>query len=326
MPYKVVSTFSGVGGSSLGYKMAGLEVVAAVEFLDYQANTYRENHPGTKLFEGDIRELDPLAVLDSVGLKPGELDVLDGSPPCSSFSMAGARESKWGESKPYGNKTQRTDDLFFEFSRFVEAMKPKTFVAENVKGLTAGIAKGYLQSIIQELRSHGYRVKAKVLNSANYGVPQRRERLIIVGVRNDIPHEYEYPTPFETLFDLRDEFAKINTPENVAEAESSTCDFIKPYLPQMLPGESAGKYHPKGSYFTHSRIGVTYSPTITATRQQYHFSENRMLTVPEAKFLTGFPDSFRLLGPPDRQWEACGRTVPPPMMKAVAKSLITSVL
>ncbi len=129
---KIISLFSGIGGSSEGYIADGNEVVAAVEFLDYQAETYRINHPETKVYEEDIRKLDPLKILEELGLKVGELDVLDGSPPCSSFSVSGKGSKGWGDEKSYGNRKQVTDDLFFEYIRFVDAIKPKFFVAEKV--------------------------------------------------------------------------------------------------------------------------------------------------------------------------------------------------
>ena len=129
---RVISLFSGIGGSSEGYIAAGADVLASVEFLDYQARVYRANHPETRVYEEDIRKPDPLEIISYLGLKVGELDVLDGSPPCSSFSVSGKGSKGWGKAKSYGNRKQVTDDLFFEYIRFVEAIKPKFFVAEKV--------------------------------------------------------------------------------------------------------------------------------------------------------------------------------------------------
>ena len=119
---RVISLFSGIGGSSEGYIAAGADVLASVEFLDYQARVYRANHPETRVYEEDIRKLDPLEIISDLGLKVGELDVLDGSPPCSSFSVSGKGAKGWGKAKSYGNRKQVTDDLFFEYIRFVDAM------------------------------------------------------------------------------------------------------------------------------------------------------------------------------------------------------------
>lgn len=131
--YKVISLFSGVGGSSSGYKQAGLDVVAAVEFIDHQASNYRLNNKSATVYEADIRELDPTSILNDLNIKIGELDVLDGSPPCASFSSCGASYKHWGKVKEYSNKKQRTDDLFFEYIRFF---------------LLAGIALGFVLGIV----------------------------------------------------------------------------------------------------------------------------------------------------------------------------------
>lgn len=164
---RVISLFSGIGGSSEGYIASGAEVLAAVEFLDYQASVYRANHPKTKVYEEDIRKLDPLKILEDLGLKVGELDVLDGSPPCSSFSVSGKGSKGWGEAKSYGNRKQVTDDLFFEYIRFVDAIRPKFFVAENVKGLLLGKNKAYLSFILKSFPKE-YRIKVFLLNSKDF--------------------------------------------------------------------------------------------------------------------------------------------------------------
>ena len=118
--------------------------------------------------------------------KPGELDLLDGSPPCASFSTAGKREAGWGKVKAYSDTKQRTDDLFFEYARLLAGIRPRVFVAENVSGLVKGTAKGYFKLVLSALRDCGYRVEAKVLDASWLGVPQARQRLIFIGVRDDL--------------------------------------------------------------------------------------------------------------------------------------------
>jgi DNA (cytosine-5)-methyltransferase 1 len=203
--FSVISTFAGCGGSSLGYRMAGFKVLWASEFIHAARTVYEANAaPGTNVDGRDIREVDPLAVLKTLGLKPGDLDVLDGSPPCASFSTAGKRAAHWGEAKKYSDKTQRTDDLFFEFVRFVRAMQPKVFVAENVSGLVKGVAKGYFLNILAAMKSCGYRVEARLLDAQWLGVPQARQRIIFVGVREDLGLAPAHPEPLPYRYSVRE--------------------------------------------------------------------------------------------------------------------------
>ena len=202
--FNAVSTFSGCGGSSLGYKMAGFKVLWANEFIPAAQEVYRLNHPSTILDTRDIRQVQPQDILDAIGMKPGELDLFDGSPPCASFSTAGKREAGWGKVKAYSDTKQRTDDLFFEYARLLRGIQPKVFVAENVSGLVKGTAKGYFKLILEELKGCGYNVKAKVLDAQWLGVPQMRQRLIFVGVRHDLNVEPAFPKPLSYQYTVRD--------------------------------------------------------------------------------------------------------------------------
>ena len=137
------------------------------------------------LWGDDIRGLDPYAMMDALGLEPGELDCFEGSPPCKNFSMAGVREAKWGKVAAYsGERKQKSDDLFFEYMRLVLAFKPKSFVAENVQGLALGAAVDHvLKPFEDEMRQAGYIVDHRLLNAADFGVPQERPRLFVQGIR-----------------------------------------------------------------------------------------------------------------------------------------------
>jgi DNA (cytosine-5)-methyltransferase 1 len=325
--YKVISTFCGLGGSSTGYKLAGLQVLAAVEFLDYQANTYRLNNPGTRLYQANIRELDPLAILADAGLAVGELDIFDGSPPCSSFSTQGNIEKGWGKVKPYGNTKQRTDDLFYQYIRFLTAMRPKVFVAENVSGLVKGASKGHFNDFFRAFMQCDYTVAAKVLNAANYGVPQARERLIFIGVRNDLNLTPVFPQPLGKLVTLREAFAGItNTPEELAAVD------LRPFaiydkIKTVAPG---GKYHAFQSL--QKEHPNRPSRTITATGAGVisaagpcHW-DNRKFTIPELKAIQSFPQGYMLTGSYKEQAEGLGRAVPPLMMKAIAETIKTQIL
>lgn len=206
----VASTFSGCGGSSLGYRLAGYRVVYASEFVEAARDTYRANAaPYTHLDPRDIRTVTAESFLKTIGMARGELDLLDGSPPCASFSTSGRRQAGWGQVKKYSDTTQRTDDLFYEFARILRGAQPKVFVAENVSGLIKGTAKGYFIRIMQELRACGYRVDAKLLDAQWLGVPQARQRLIFVGVRNDLRRAPAYPRPLPYRYAVREVLAGI---------------------------------------------------------------------------------------------------------------------
>ncbi|MBE7504437.1 MAG: DNA cytosine methyltransferase [Verrucomicrobiales bacterium] len=201
---RVVSTFSGCGGSCLGYRMAGYQVLWASEFIPAAAEVYRANHPTTPLDTRDIRKVQPAEILAATGLQAGEVDVVEGSPPCASFSTAGKREKHWGKAKPYSDTVQRTDDLFFEYIRLIEGLQPKVFVAENVSGLVKGVAKGYFLEILARLKACGYRVGVKVLDAQWLGVPQARQRTIFIGVREDLGKDPVFPKPLPYRYSLRE--------------------------------------------------------------------------------------------------------------------------
>lgn len=184
--YTMMSLFAGCGGSSLGYRMAGFKVLLANEFVPIAADCYELNAaPGTIVDRRDIRTVSGQELLDAAGVD--EIDLLDGSPPCSAFSAAGRGPNLWNTSHLYSEGIdQRTDDLFFEYTRVLADIKPKVFVAENVAGLVRGSAIGYFKRIITAMDAAGYYVKARVLDASWLGVPQARRRLIFIGVRKDL--------------------------------------------------------------------------------------------------------------------------------------------
>lgn len=182
---KVFTTFACGGGSSMGYKLAGYNVIGANDIDPQMKKVYVENHHPNHYFLESIADLHKRTDL------PDELfdiDILDGSPPCSTFSMAGSREKAWGKDKVFreGQAKQLLSDLFFEFIKLAEVLKPKVIIAENVKGMLAGNAKGYLIMIKQEIEKIGYDVQIFLLNAATMGVPQRRERVFILCRRKDL--------------------------------------------------------------------------------------------------------------------------------------------
>lgn len=208
---KVVSSFAGCGGSSTGWEMSGFDVAAAIEFIPLAAESYRLNHPKTAVLERDVREVDAAAIVEATGIPVGQLDVLDGSPPCEPFSTAGIRDKGWGEVRPYSGKEQRSDDLFDEYARLVRELRPRCFVAENVTGLVKGKARGYFVEIHQHLQECGYRVEARILDAQWLGVPQRRQRVIFVGVREDLGRDPAFPDPLPYRYTVREALEAAGT-------------------------------------------------------------------------------------------------------------------
>jgi DNA (cytosine-5)-methyltransferase 1 len=182
---KVFGTFICGGGSTMGYKLAGFEHLGGVEIDPPIADVYKTNHNPKYLFVEDIRDFaDRLEFPEDLY----NLDILDGSPPCSSFSMSGNREKDWGKTKVFreGQAQQRLDDLFFDYIRLAKKLQPKVVIAENVKGLIQGNAKAYVHRIKKEFEAAGYKVQLFLLNAASMGVPQKRERVFFICQRNDM--------------------------------------------------------------------------------------------------------------------------------------------
>ena len=182
---KVFGTFICGGGSTMGYKLAGFNHLGGVEIDPPIADVYKANHNPKYLFIEDIREF---AKRKDFPDDLYDLDILDGSPPCSSFSMAGNREKDWGKTKTFreGQAEQRLDDLFFDYIKLTKKLQPKVVIAENVKGLIQGNAKAYVHRIKKEFEEAGYSVQLFLLNAASMGVPQKRERVFFICQRNDL--------------------------------------------------------------------------------------------------------------------------------------------
>ncbi len=204
--FTVASTFSGCGGSCLGYRMAGFKVVWANEFVPAAQESYRANmSPDCILDTRDIKTVTAEGILAATGLKAGELDLFDGSPPCQAFSTAGSREKGWGKQKTYEHGAQQCNEtLFDEYIRLLCGLQPRTFVAENVSGLVKGTAKGWFLDVLKALKASGYRVKARLLDAQWLGVPQMRQRIIFVGVREDLRLDPVHPEPLRYRYSVRD--------------------------------------------------------------------------------------------------------------------------
>ena len=357
--FQVISTFAGGGGSSTGYRLAGADILAINEFVEEARITYKENYPDTPILPDDIKQLSGQDFLDLTGLKKGELDILDGSPPCSAFSVSGklshASDGKhsdgWGQTKSYsdGKIVENIEDLFFEFLRVAKEISPKVIIAENVKGLTIGEAKEYYNRILNEFENIGYEVVSEVLDSRYYGVSQTRNRVIFIAVRQDVADEvglnfltmnHLFPEPSRTAIPLKDALVGLEYDDEevkyLTEKFENTAYWkqtgskMETFPKKVLSGMD---YHPKGHHFNLKRVSLEVpAPTLTAmgngdtTAGAFHWCESRKLTLGELKRIMSLPDDFKLTGKWNQKAERIGRMVPPLMMKQIAESVYDNVL
>jgi DNA (cytosine-5)-methyltransferase 1 len=319
-----MTTFSCGGGSSMGYKLAGCDVIAANDIDPEMAYHYKLNLKPKNYFLCPISELLTAQLPEELF----SLDILDGSPPCSTFSMAGAREDSWGKKKHFreGQAKQVLSDLFFDYLDMVNRLKPKVAIAENVKGMILGNAKGYTKMIMNRFKEIGYRPQLFLLNSADCGVPQRRERVFFCAVRNDIS------TP---LLKLAPQHRWISAGEATEDVQSLTaeerrdCNVTESalkYWAATKPGESfsdvASKAKGKPSHFNWIRLHkMQPSPTLPAEHAKiHHWSECRPMTFREWKRLGSFPDDYRAKTDKIGKY-MIGMSVPPLMTKYVASEV-----
>jgi DNA (cytosine-5)-methyltransferase 1 len=308
----VISTFAGCGGSSLGYKLAGFHELLAVEWDDNAVATFRLNFPDVPVYHGDIAKLTGAECMRLAGLSgPGELDVLDGSPPCQGFSTAGKR--KFDDPR---------NSLFKEFARLISELQPKVFVMENVTGMVKGCMKQAYLTIIKTLRECGYRAKGEVLNAMYYNVPQSRERVIIIGVRKDLGIEPSHPKP---------QTRPITCKMSIGDLENEPVDL--PFNPEtkiarVMRTLKHGNSDP--AHQSHVKIPM-HKPCPTLLKDFlgymhfWHYSQFRPLLLAEWKRLGSFPDDFRFT---DKK-EGCqriGNSVPPNLMRAIAEHVRDKLL
>lgn len=310
--------------------MAGFKVLASLEFIPIAAKCYKLNFPNTPVIEKDIRDVTGKEILDLIGLKKGELDVLDGSPPCASFSISGKREKHWGEVKKYSETKQRVDDLFDEQIRLISELKPKAIVIENVKGMALGIAKPLLQNYILKIQKLGYDVKCEILNAKYFETATQRQRLFILGYRKDLKIKPSLPKPIckPQSFNQATEKIVISKKEK-KELQDQIKGFekLRNFLKYIKEGETVAKIHPKGSYFNIMKIDRKKPlPTITTLIiALIHPTEERPLAISELKACSSFPQDFKLIGEYEQQYERIGRAVPPNLMKNIALSIKKSL-
>jgi len=326
--YSVLELFAGAGGLAVGLEKAGLKCVALNEIDKWACQTLRKNRPNWRVLEGDIKDFDFSDLNNKV-------DIVTGGFPCQAFSYAG---------KKLGLKDAR-GTLFYEFARVVTEVNPSICIGENVRGLLSHDNGNTLQGMISILDEIGYNVvPVQVLKAVQYRVPQKRERLILVGIRKDIDIEFEYPKPHKKIYTLKDALKKgelfnSDVPESSGakypEYKKNVLDLVPPKgywrdLPVDIQKEYMG-----GSYFLGGgktgmarRIGwdepsltLTCSPAQKQT-ERCHPDETRPFTVREYARIQTFPDDWEFVGSIAQQYKQIGNAVPVNLAQELGYSII----
>jgi DNA (cytosine-5)-methyltransferase 1 len=316
----VFSTFSCGGGSSMGYKRAGYTVVGANDIDPDMRYHYELNLKPPLYIQAPIKDLVTMDLPDNLF----DLDILDGSPPCSTFSLAGNREKDWGREKFFreGQAAQVLDDLFFDYLDVVARLKPRVAIAENVKGMILGSAKGYVRLIMARLKEIGYTAQVFLLNAAYCGVPQARERVFVVAFRNDMKFQPLTLTPFEKALTIKESLAGITY-------DSSGMSPLSKMRNELWfntePGrnftDARRKMANKDGWFNHVRLNVNKpSNTMPACSMLYHWNEPRMLCKEEMIAISSFPSDYQFNSVKMAEY-LMGMSVPPKMMEFVAKNV-----
>jgi len=322
----VFSCFACGGGSTMGYKLAGFDVIGCNEIDPKMMDAYRTNH------KPKLSYLEPIQTFKLRKDLPKELynlDVLDGSPPCSSFSMSGNREKDWGKEKKFreGQAEQVLDNLFFDFIDLAKELQPKVVVAENVKGLLQGDAKEYVRNIYIDFDKAGYYCQHFLLNASKMGVPQRRERVFFVCLRKDLAKDFLY---FKDMFT---ELPKIEMGFNEPlitykeirqlkgnESAEGLSPMIKKFWLLCKAGDAFSSIHPKGSYFNEIKTHPDkVLPTIRANGLPYDYEFERTLYNDECKKAGSYPSDYNFVS--NKPVYLIGMSVPPVMTAQVASRI-----
>ena len=318
-----IELFAGAGGLALGLEQAGIKTLEYVEFDKACCETLRTNRPQWNVICDDIHNVDFTAFKDKV-------DIVTGGFPCQAFSFAG---KKLGFDDTRGT-------LFHEFARCVQEVHPKVFLAENVRGLVSHDKGRTLSTIISVLESLGYHTQQKIMNACYYGVGQKRERIVIVGIRNDVDIEFSYPEADEKWTTLRD--ALKDCPKSIGEQYSEKKKKVLDLVPAggcwvNLPEDIAKEYMGKSYYSGGGRRGMARriswdEPCLTLTcspsqkqTERCHPDETRPFTVREYARIQSFPDDWTFCGALCDQYKQIGNAVPVEMARRVGVQLKLAV-
>ncbi len=329
--YSCVELFAGAGGLALGLEYAGFHSKGLVEIDRYACQTLRKNRPNWNVIEKDIIQVVEEGIRNYIDIPVGELDLLSGGYPCQAFSYAG---KKMGLSDARGT-------MFYYYSQALEQLKPKMFLAENVKGLVNHDGGRTLSLMLKVFSDIGYTVKWHVLSALDYDVAQKRERIAIVGIRNDLVEKYNvsyaFPKPYGYILTLRDVLQNVpkSDGDKYPESKRKVLELVPPggYW-RDLPEDIAKAYMGKSYYSGGGRTGMARrmswdEPCLTLTcspaqkqTERCHPDETRPFTVREYARIQSFPDTWEFDGSTSNAYKQIGNAVPVNLAKAIGLSII----
>ncbi len=316
----VISLFAGCGGSSLGYSMAGFKELLAVEWDNNAVECFKKNFHDVPVYHGDIKDLTTEKLFELTTLTgSGQLDVLDGSPPCQGFSTSGKR--------------LLDDDrnfLFKEFVRILEITKPKVFVMENVAGMVKGKMKLVFVEILKTLKACGYNVTCKLLNAKYFNVPQSRQRLIFIGCLEGVP---VFPKVISNDIIFKDATRYVKEDFETRELTPVVMKYGKVHIGgwstdqkkyRKIKGNISGCMSLKWADYE-KIVGTLIKKEISLTGV-VHPDKKRYLSLSEYKRCGSFPDQYEFIGGRSKGVERIGNSVPPLMMREIAETIKASML
>lgn len=334
--YKVLELFAGAGGLALGLEQAGFKSIGNIEFDKHACKTLRKNRPHWNVVEEDIQKISEVGIENYIEeIAVGELDLVSGGYPCQAFSYAGKKE---------GLQDAR-GTLFYHFGKILEQLKPKMFLAENVKGLVNHDNGQTLETMMNVFSNIGYKVKWKVLRALDYDVAQKRERIVIVGIRNDLVErnshvDYKFPKPYGYELTLKDILKDVPRSEGAKypDSKKQVLDLVPPggYW-RDLPEDIAKDYMGKSYYSGGGRTGMARrlswdEPSLTLTTspaqkqtERCHPDETRPFTVREYARIQDFPDDWVFDCSVNNAYKQIGNAVPVGMGKAIGLSIINTL-
>lgn len=317
LPFTTIELFAGAGGLALGIEKAGFNTLALIEFDKDAADTLKINRPHWNVICDDIANISPLDLLEYFSLQVGELDMLSGGAPCQAFSYAGKR---------LGLEDAR-GTLFYHYAIFLQKLQPKTFLFENVRGLLTHDNGRTYKTIVNVFTENGYTIQKQVLNAWNYGNAQKRERLITIGIRNDLVEKIsiKFPKPHNYKPILRDVLQDVPESDGV-QYSAHKRDIFKLVPPggywRDIPEDIAREYMKSCWNMGGGRTGilrrmsmdepslaVLTSPTQKQT-ERCHPLEPRPFNVRENARIQSFPDEWQFCGNVSSQYKQVGNAVP----------------
>lgn len=325
---KSIELFAGAGGLALGLEQAGFEHIGLVEFNQFAADTLKANRPNWNVLCEDIEQVTKRNLEEEFNIKKGELDLLSGGAPCQSFSYAGKR---------LGLEDVR-GTMFYHYASFLRALQPKAFLFENVRGLlTHNEGKTY-NTMLNIFEDEGYSIQYKVLNAWDYGVPQKRERLITIGIRKDLNLTFNWPKPYSYKPVIRDVKLDVNPGPEECVRYSEYKSKIMALVPaggywRNIDPEIAKEYMKTCWYMGGGRTGILRrlsldEPSLTVLTSpgmkqtdRCHPLEVRPFSYRENARFQGFPDEWKFCGKISEKYKQIGNAVPVNLSKEIGVEL-----